>query len=107
MSKMAVVDELGRFLVDEGTLKVMESAHPVYKARIAIALDKGAWLHAPTKGHELAVYAQRRASVSKLEEFEKSAKLYLAPYGPEVVERMIRRGQLSFNLNITKETING
>lgn len=107
MSKMAIVDENGKYKTEDGSLKVVQSEHPVHKARVAIALDKGAWLYAPANGHSLGVYTTQRATQQKVEEFQKMAKLYLAPYGPQVVGRFIKRGELSLEINITRETING
>jgi hypothetical protein len=105
MSKMPIIDELGRFRVIEGTLKPIESEHPVYKARIAVAIDKGSWLHAPATGHTLGVYAKGKATAQKSDEFQKSAALYLAPYGPEVIGRLVKRGELSIAFRITRETL--
>ena len=106
MSKMTIIDENGFFKVDPGTLKTIESNHPAYKARIALALPRGDWLYAPTKGHDLKPYQNAKASKPKIEEFQKSVKLYLAPYGPDVVSRFTARGSLSLQVLITKETIN-
>jgi hypothetical protein len=107
MSKMSVIDENGLFKVEPGTLKTVDEAHPVWKARIALALPKGQWLFAPTKGHDLVTYQTVKESATKVEEFQKSVRLYLAPYGPEVVSRFTARGSLTLQLKITKETLNG
>ena len=107
MSAMSIVDENGQFAVLPGTLKTIESNHPIYKARIAIALDQGAWLYAPTKGHTLNTYKLKKASPETVESFQKEAKLYLAPYGPIVVQQMISRGTVGVKFLITKETLNG
>lgn len=104
---MRVIDEQGKFKVEDGTLKGVDSPHPVWKARIALALPQGEWLHAPLKGHNLNVYKQAKASKEKVEEFQKSVNLYLTPYGPEVLSRFIARGSLSLQVMITKETLNG
>jgi hypothetical protein len=103
--KMTIIDEYGNFKVEAGTLKPVESAHPVHKARIAVALPKGAWLHAPDEGHELASYAQSKATPEKVEEFQKLLKLYLTRYGQQVTGLFIKRGQLSLEINITRETL--
>ena len=107
MSKMFIVDKDGFITTDQGTLKPTESAHPVWKARNAIALDKGSWLYAPEKGHELGIYANKKQTSDKAEEFQKAAVLYLQPYGPDVISRLIKSGEASFNIDITRETING
>lgn len=107
MSKMLIVDKDGFIVTDAGTLKPTESEHPVWKARNAVALDKGGWLYAPEKGHELKIYSQKKQTLDKAEEFQKAAVLYLQPYGPDVVSRLIKRGEASFNINITRETVNG
>lgn len=105
MSSMTIVDENGNFKVLDGTLKPVDSVHPVHKARVAVALPKGSWLHAPDQGHDLTGYAKQRATPEKVEEFQKLLKLYLTPYGPEVTHLFIRRGQLSLQINITRETL--
>lgn len=107
MSKMKIVDEFGRFEVETNTLKTKQSIHPVYKARVAIALGKGSWLHAPSEGHGLAVYGQRKATDQKLDEFMKVLKLYLSKYGPEVMQQYSERSKVQALINITRETING
>ena len=105
MSLMTIVDENGNLKVLDGTLKSVESAHPVHKARVAIALPKNTWLHAPDQGHELTPYAQQKATPEKVEEFQKLLKLYLNQYGPQVTGLFFRRGQLSLEVKITKETL--
>lgn len=107
MSKMSVIDEHGNFKVESHSLKTIEEAHPVWKARIAIALPKGEWLYAPTKGHDLAIYQTQKETPAKVEEFQKNVRLYLAPYGPDITSRFISRGRLSLQVLITKETLNG
>ncbi len=107
MSKMPIVNSLGLIEVVNNSLTASESEHPVWKARNAIALEKGKWLYAPEKGHELGVYARDKQTPEKAEEFAKSAALYLKGYGPQVVETLVSRGAAEFKINITKETING
>lgn len=107
MSKMKIVDEFGRFEVESNTLKAKLSVHPVYKARVALALGKGTWLHAPSEGHGLAIYGQRKATDQKLDEFMKVLKLYLSKYGPEVVNQYSTRSNIQALINITRETTNG
>jgi len=104
---MIIIDENGEFSLEVGTLNPITSDHPVFKARIALGLPLGEWLYAPTNGHQLEQYRRAHASDAKKEEFLKNVKLYLKPYGPEVIARYTARGALSLNLKITKETLNG
>ena len=99
---MIVVNEAGEFQVEDGTLKPVVSNNPVYGARMALGLPLGEWLFAPTQGHTLANYRNVKATPAKIEEFQKAVKLYLAPYGDEVISRYLQRGQIDLNLNITK-----
>lgn len=106
MSSMPIIDENGQIKVEAGTLQVIQSEHPVYKARNAIALPQGSWLYAPESGHDLDQYKQKKGSLSNAEEFQKSALLYLKPYGAEVAGRLIKRGEASFNIEISREAEN-
>ena len=104
--KMSIVNEDGLIATEPNTLKPRQDAHPVWKARNAIALSKGKWLYAPDKGHDLDQYANQKCTIDKIDEFEKSVRFYLSPYGPEITDRIINRGTLGLSINITKETLN-
>lgn len=107
MSSMPIVDENGLIALEENSLEPKESAHPVWKARNALALPKGGWLYAPNEGHELEPFTRAKATQANAEEFEKTALLYLQEYGPEVASKLIKRGEAAFSIEITKETLNG
>jgi hypothetical protein len=102
-----IVDDKGNYALSEGTLLPLTSDNPVYKARIALALPVGKWLYAPAVGHTLDVYRTRKASSATVEEFQKTLKFYLQPYGPVVTNTFVTRGTLKQSINITKETLNG
>lgn len=103
---MPVVDENGLFLTKPGTLNVIELDNPVYRARIAIALPINRWLYAPASGHTLDQYKNVKASAVNQDLFEKSLRLYLSPYGPDVVGRFTSRGNSQLQIVVTKETLN-
>jgi hypothetical protein len=107
MSAMDTIDENGKIRVDEGSMQPIQSEHPVWKARNALALGKGKWLYAPNNGHDLAVYERAKATDSKIQEFEKTVVFYLDSYGPEVTSRFTGRGKLSIQALITRETLGG
>ena len=107
MSYMPIVDENGLIVVETGSLKPVESNHPAYKARNDVALPQGAWLYAPADGHDLDKFKNAKATQANAEEFEKSARFYLNKYGADVISRLIKRGQASFDINITKDPLNG
>jgi hypothetical protein len=107
MSAMDTVDENGRINVTDGSLTPIESDHPVWKARNALALGQGQWLYAPLNGHDLAKYENVKATESKIQEFEKTVQFYLQSYGPQVQDRFAKRGALSIKTLITRETISG
>lgn len=98
-----IIDEDGLIQLESQTLKPVDSKDPVYKARNALGLPYGSWLYAPTTGHNLEAYKNAKATQSKLEEFTKSLKLYLAPYGDQVTSRYLQRGKINLALDITKD----
>jgi hypothetical protein len=100
---MIIVDSDGNFEVEPGTLKPIVSTNPVYGARMALGLPQGEWLYAPADvGHTLSNYKRVKATPAKTEEFQKAVKLYLAPYGDDVISRYLTRGNIILDLNITK-----
>jgi len=101
------IDVDGKIIVDEGTLNPKSSEHPVWLARVALALNKGDWLYAPNSGHELKRFNNVKATESKIQEFEKEVKFYLSPYGPQITDRFTSRGVSSIQALITRETISG
>ena len=100
---MMIIDENGTIELLDGTLKPIESVDPVYKARNALGLPLGEWLYAPDTGHNLNAYKTVKATPAKMEEFTKAVRLYLAPYGDQIVSRYLNRGQISLSLDITKD----
>lgn len=107
MSYMPVVDSDGNFEVDSGTLSPILDNNPAYKARIAVGLPIGSWLHAPASGHDLDTYKKQKATESKIIEFQKALVLYLQPYGPQIADRFAARGTIGLRVRVTKETISG
>jgi hypothetical protein len=105
MSETFKIDESGKIIVNDGTLMPEMSAHPVWKARVSLALPKSKWLYAPDNGHELDKYQNMKASEQRIQEFEKEVKFYLQPYGPQTVDRFTSRGAFSIETLITRETI--
>jgi hypothetical protein len=106
-TKMFIVDELGLIKTEPNSIKPIESDHPVWKARNSLALGRGEWLYAPDEGHGFINYRNQKATSAKIEGFQKEVALYLEPYGPEVVDRILSRGTSGTSIKITKETISG
>lgn len=104
MSKMPIIDGSGNYVTTNGSLSPKQSTHPAFKARVAIALPLGEWLYAPTSGHSLKPYLKQKATPDKVQEFQKSARLYLKPYGPTVTDVFIGRGALEIDFTIPDVT---
>lgn len=107
MSEVQVIDPNGFVEVIPGTVKPIKGDNPAYRARIALALPVNTWLYAPGSGHNLKQFDIAKASDSNKENFIKSVKLYLAPYGPSVISRYIARGLAGITTEVTKQTIYG
>lgn len=97
----------GNYMLQPGTQTLVLGDNPVYRARIAMALPVNSWPYAPTSGHQLAQYSQVHQSQANIDSYEKSLKLYLAPYGPKATSEIIKRGIVELQFDLTKETING
>lgn len=107
MSAVSVIDSNGLIVVTPGTVQAVRVDNPAYRARIALALPVGAWLCAPSAGHSLDQFKNVKASDSNRENYMKSAKKYLAPYGPDVISRFIERGVEGLTIQVSQETIYG
>lgn len=103
---MNIIDSNGEYVYVDGTKMLASSDHPVFKARIEVALPKGAWLYAPNAGHELTRFQRQAKTNAKVEEFQKELKLYLKPYGPVVTDRLLARDAVSMNLQIAEDALN-
>lgn len=103
---MNIINADGEYEIVPGTQSLKQSDHPVYKARIDIALGRGAWLCAPTEGHDLGRFARVRQTEEKIQEFQKEVAFYLSKYGPSVSDVFSKRGSLTFDLKIAKDALN-
>jgi hypothetical protein len=97
---MPIIDELGHYVYVDNTKKIQTSNHPVYRARIEIALGQGQWIGAPKAGHQLARFGRVRQSQHQIEEFEKALAFYLSRYSPEVVDTLVTRQGVTTDLKI-------
>lgn len=104
---MIAINSVGEYAYVDGTKKPLVTKHPVYQARVEIALGRGTWLYAPDEGHDLARFARAHKSDAKVEEFEKELSFYLRRYGPEVTSRLLARHSVSLNLQIAEDALNG
>lgn len=104
---MIIVDGNGNIQTLPGTLVPAQSDHPVYKARIAVALGIGAWALAATSGQNLARFKNKKASASNVDEFNKELKSYLAPYGATLVSQVQSRQFTEADFNVPKGVLNG
>lgn len=104
---MNVVDENGDYKLVTGTKTNLQSDHPVYQARIEMALGKGKWCFAPNRGHQLKTFDRVNQSSAQIESFEKELRLYLSKYDPETIEVLSSRGLSQFNLEIKEDALDG
>lgn len=97
---MLVIDQEGEYAYVPGTKTLKTSSHPVYQARIEIALPKGSWLYAPSSGHNLARFQRSKQSQQTIDEFRKELSHYLARYSPDVKSQLVDRGGVTINMEI-------
>lgn len=103
---MLIVNADGEYEYASETRTPKASDHPVYKARIELALGAGEWLYAPTSGHDLKKYETAKQTDAKIEEFQKDLAFYLEKYGPVVTDLLTARGKVSLNLQIAEDALN-
>ncbi|MFV8250253.1 hypothetical protein [Bdellovibrio bacteriovorus] len=104
---MNIINSEGEYEKIPGTQSLKKSNHPVYKARIDIALGVGTWVCAPTAGNNLGRFARARQTEEKVQEFQKEVAHCLKVYGPETVGVFTARGALTLDLKIAKDALNG
>jgi hypothetical protein len=104
---MIVIDQNGRYAYVAGTKVPQTSDHPVYKARVALALPQGSWLYSPTSGHQLARFARVKETQAKIDEFQKELVHYLSKYPAVAKDRLVARGSVTLSLEIKQEVLNG
>lgn len=103
---MKIIDESGNYKMIEGTRTVETSDHPVYQARIEVALGLGKWPYAANRGHQLAKFNQADQTEVSMEEFRKELLLYLDRYDPVTRSILGERGAVTMNLEISKDALN-
>jgi len=103
---MDIIDQDGRYQYLEGTRTLKKSDHPVFMARIELALGQNTWCYAPSAGHDFAKYQRAKQSTGKLQEFQKDLAFYLEKYGPELTQLLINRRAISIDLSIAKDALN-
>jgi hypothetical protein len=79
---MPIIDEEGKYVYVENTRLLKLSTHPVYRARIEVALEQGTWIGAPQAGSQLGRFRRVRQSEHQVEEFQKALAYYLSAYPP-------------------------
>ena len=104
---MPIVDGNGRYVYVDGTATLKQSKHPVFKARIDLALGQNTWLYAPTQGHDLDRYKQERETAAKVQEFQKELTFYLEKYSPSVSNLLTARGVINMQLKIDENALSG
>ncbi len=102
---MNIINSDGEYEMVSGTQTPKQSDHPVYKARIDLALSRGSWLCAPTQGHDLGRFTRVRQTEEKAQEFQKEVAFYLKKYGPETVDLLTQRGAVTLDLKIAKDAL--
>lgn len=101
-----VIDANGEYELMPGNKKPKTSEHPVYQARIEIALPVGGWLFAPNDGHNLARFSRAANTAHKREEFQKELSLYLKKYGPVVTDLLVGRNAVEIDMTIAQGALN-
>jgi hypothetical protein len=101
-----IIDSSGNYAFVPGTRTLQQSDHPVFEARIEVALGQNTWPYAPNAGHTLARFQNEGQSDDKVEEFQKELLYYLDGYGPDVVDLLVERGGVSIDLNISEDALN-
>jgi hypothetical protein len=103
---MIAINSVGEYVYVAGTKRPLVTEHPVYQARVEVALGQGTWLYAPTAGHTLARFDNAAKTDAKVEEFQKELSFYLRRYGPEVTERLLSRFAVDLKLQIAEDALN-
>ena len=103
---MIIINTDGENEYAQGTKTLKESDHPVYQARIELALGQNTWCYAPSNGHQLGKYSNAKQTDGNMSQFQKELALYLEKYGPQVTQLLIQRGQISLNLEIAEDALN-
>lgn len=97
---MPIINGDGRYEYVDNTRMVKTSAHPVYRARIEVALGLGEWIGAPKRGHLLSRFKRVRQSEHQIEEFQKALTFYLEDYAPDVIDTLVTRQGVTTDLEI-------
>lgn len=101
-----IVDSNGEYLRDQDD-RLRTSDYSAHRARVELGLQKGSWLHAPSRGHDLKKYNTVKKTPVEQEDFEKHVTGYLKKYSPDVVSRLYDRSQFNLKLDINEDNING
>jgi len=102
---MPIIDENGNYAYVGSTKVLQTSDHPVYQARIELALTLGSWIGAPNAGSNLGRFKNVRASAHEIDEFEKELAFYLQNYNPTLVDEIVSRGAVQVDLSITEDAL--
>jgi hypothetical protein len=97
---MPIIDEEGKYVYVENTRLLKLSTHPVYRARIEVALEQGTWIGAPQAGSQLGRFRRVRQSEHQVEEFQKALAYYLSAYPPDVLDTLVTRNGVTYDLQI-------
>jgi hypothetical protein len=103
---MIVINQNGQYAFQPGTKLPLTATHPVYRARVAIALPQGAWLYAPAAGHHLSRFARVKQTQAQVDAFQKELLQYLSVYPAHQISRLIAREGVSLNLEIAEGALN-
>jgi hypothetical protein len=98
---MWIIDASGNYQMVPGTGTVDTSDHPVYRARIEVALGQNTWPCRPLDGHQLAKYDRAAQTNGNIDKFQKELLLYLNKYGAAVKSLLGARGAVSMGLEIS------
>jgi hypothetical protein len=104
--EMPIINGDGKYEYVDNTRMLKTSSHPVYRARIEVALGLGEWIGAPAQGHKLARFKRVRESQHQIEEFRKALAFYLEGYSPDVIDTLVTLGGVTMDLEIAEGALN-
>jgi hypothetical protein len=102
---MPIIDVNGKYSYVTNTRMLATSTHPVYRARIEMALGQGDWIGAPSAGHQLARFKRAHQSQHQIDEFKKALAYYLSAYSPDVVDTLVTQDGVTMDLEIKESAL--
>lgn len=96
------LDKDGHFIKGSNGLAVSTRSR-AFQARLELGLPRGAWLHAPDRGHNLKRFDNVRKTPAIEDDYIKEVNSYLRGYDPETLEIVSGETTLETHLEIEGE----